>query len=307
MLPRVVRAITQPTPTAPCLRGVSAAELLHREGAGRAFTERFIRPFFGGVFLDRSLEFDAGLLEFLFTMFARGGAAMPRQGMGEVSRALAAPLQPGTVRLRTPVHAIERAADGWQVRTAEGTVNACAVVLAVDGSAARGLAPAALSAVAEPAWRSTIQLAFDVPVAAVPASLQRAVLHLDGVGEGPVNHLVNISAAGVACAPAGHALVSANAVGVSLAEIGAAALERQARAQMARWFGADLHAWRLIRAQEIRHALPAQRPADLSMRPGVGCGDGLFLAGDWVTEGSIDAAMRSGRAAADAACRRLGR
>ena len=82
---------------------------------------------------------------------------------------------------------------------------------------------------------------------------------------------------------------------------------RQARAQLARWFRADVSGWRLLRIEEIRHALPAQRPSDLAARPCLDRGDGLFLAGDWVTEGSIDGAMRSGRAAADAVCDRLGR
>ena len=307
MLPRLVHALTQPTPTSPCLRGVSALELLRREGAGTAFIDRFIRPFFGGVFLDRSLEFDAGLLEYLLVMFARGGAAMPRHGMQQLPRALAEPLQAGTVRLGTPVHAIDRAASGWCVRTAVDALPAQAVILAVDADAARRLAPASLGALPAPAWRSTIQLAFDVPVAALPDTLREPTLHLDGTGAGPINHLVNITASGVACAPAGHALVSANAVGLHLSDRGAAGLERLARAQLARWFRTDLAAWRLLRAEEIRHALPAQRPADLASRPCLDRGDGLVLAGDWMTEGSIDGAMRSGRAAADAAARRLGR
>lgn len=307
VLPRMMHALLQPTPTAPCLRGVSAQELLRREGAGRAFTDRFIRPFFGGVFLDRSLEFDAGLLEWLLIMFARGGTAIPKRGMEELPRVLASPLHAGTVRLRTPVHAIDRDERSWVVRTPTGPVEAQAVIVAVESHAARGLVPGALGELPEPTWRSTIQLAFDVPLAALSGSLARPTLHLDGVGEGPVNHLVNISAAGVECAPAGRALVSANAVGVRLGDLGAAGLERQARAQLARWFRADVSSWRLLRIEEIRHALPGQRPSDLAARPCLDRGDGLFLAGDWMTEGSIDGAMRSGRAAADAVCSRLGR
>jgi len=304
MLPRLVRALSRPTPTAPCVRGMSALELLRREGAGRAFTDRFVRPFFGGVFLDRTLEFDAGLLEFLLTMFLRGGAAIPRRGMEALPHALAEPLRPGTVRLRTPVHAIDPVADGWRVRAASAEISAAAVILAVDASAARRLVPAALSGLPEPAWRSTIQLAFGVPDSALPDPLRSPMLHLDGVGEGPVNHLVNISAAGVACAPSGQALVSANVVGVHLREFGAAALEAMARQQIARWFRADVSAWKLLRLQEVAHALPAQRPQDLAARPAIDQGGGLVLAGDWLAEGSIDAAMRSGSAAAlTAACR----
>jgi phytoene dehydrogenase-like protein len=301
MLPRLIRAITRPTPTAPCLRGVSAQELLRREHAGRAFTDRFIRPFFGGVFLDRSLEFDAGLLEFLLTMFMRGGAAIPRHGMEALPRTLAAPLRAGSVRLREPVHGMERTATGWRVRTPGGTLAASALILAIDREAARAIAPVALDDTPATSWRSTIQFAFDVPEASVPDTLRRATLHLDGMGDGPVNHVVNISAAGVACAPAGRALVSANVVGMQLSDAGAAGMERQVRAQLARWFRVDLAPWRLLRAHEVRHALPAQRPQDMAARPRIDRGDGLFLAGDGVSEGSIDAAMRSGRAAADAA------
>jgi phytoene dehydrogenase-like protein len=301
MLPRLIRALTRPTPTAPCLRGISALELLRKERAGRAFTDRFIRPFFGGVFLDRTLEFDAGLLEFLLTMFMRGGAAIPRLGMEALPRTLAAPLRADSIRLRTPVHGVERAATGWRVRTSDGSHAASALILAIDREAARTIAPVALADAPPTTWRSTIQFAFDVPDASMPDTLRRATLHLDGVGDGPINHLVNISAAGVACAPASRALVSANVVGVQLSDAGAAGMERQVRAQLARWFRADLAPWRLVRVQEVRHGLPAQRPSDLAARPGIDRGDGIFLAGDGVAEGSIDAAMRSGRAAADAA------
>ena len=301
MLPRLARALTQPTPTEPCLRGCSAAELLRREHAGSAFTDRFIRPFFGGVFLDRSLEFDAGLLEFLLAMFVRGGAAVPRLGMGALAANLAEPLRPGTVRLRTPVHALERTGAGWMARTAAGSVEARRVVLAVEPEAARTLAPWAVPDLPQVSWCSTVQLAFDAPAHALPGSLHGADLHLDGVGEGPVNHLVNLSAAGVDCAPAGRALVSASAVGVRLSDFGAAGLEHAARAQLARWFRCDLSGWRLVRAGQVARALPSQHPADLARRPGVDRGQGLYLAGDWVSEGSIDAAMRSGRAAARAA------
>jgi phytoene dehydrogenase-like protein len=307
LLPRLARSVLQPTPIEPCLRGFGARELLRRERAGGGFTDRFMRPFFGGVFLDRTLAFDAGLLDHLFAMFARGGAAIPRLGMGELARNLAAPLAAGTVRLRSPALAIDRVDGGWRVRLPGGAVDAGAVVLAVEPRVARVLAPAAMSGVADPAWCGTIQLSFDVPAGSVPDSLRRPVLHLDGVGEGPVNHLVNISAAGVACAPAGRSLISANVVGMHLTGIGAAGIDRLARAQLTRWFRADLSRWRLLRVTEVRHALPSQHPADLAVRPLANRGDGLFLAGDWMSEGSIDAAMRSGRLAGLAAARRLGR
>jgi phytoene dehydrogenase-like protein len=297
MLRRVVRALTSPTPTAPCLRGESALQLLRREGAGEAFIGGFIRPFFGGVFLDRSLGMDAGLLEFLLTMFARGGAAIPAGGMGELPRTLASPLPPGCVRLRSPVLAMERVAGRWSLRTPSGPVTADAVVVAVDALAAGTLVPG----LAEPCWRSTVQMAFGVPEAALPASLRTAVLHLDGEGTGPVNHLANLSAAMPGHAPAGHALVTASTVGTPIDGLGAAGLERLVRTQLARWFRGPVDRWRLLRTDVVRRALPRQWPQDLAARPAMDRGEGVFLAGDWVSEGSIDASLRSGRAAALAA------
>ena len=59
----------------------------------------------------------------------------------------------------------------------------------------------------------------------------------------------------------------------------------------------------LLRAQDIAHALPRQTPKDFAARPTATQGNGLFVAGDYVSEGSIDSAMRSGRLAAELALR----
>ena len=301
MLKRLVPAMLHATPTEPCLRGESALHMLQRERAGRHFIDRFMRPFFGGVFLDRSLGMDAGALEYLFIMFARSGAAIPAQGMGALPALLAEPLPQSSVRLRTPVSGIGRDGDGWMLRTDEGIVHARSVIVAVDGDAARTFVPG----LPQRAWRSTVQIAFDAPASALPPSLHAATLHLDGEGIGPVNHLVNLSASGCACAPHGRALISASVVDQPLAPVGAAGMERLVRVQLKRWFGDACQSWRVLRVQEIRHALPSQHPADLQSRIACDRGDGLLLAGDCVTEGSIDGAMRSGRAAADGALRWL--
>jgi phytoene dehydrogenase-like protein len=303
LLGRVGRAWLHPAPTEPCLRGESAEAMLWRQRAGRGFIDGFMRPFFGGVFLDRSLGMDAGLLEFLMVMFARGGAAIPRGGMGELPRALARPLPQSSIRLNCPVQSLARSPDGWHVRTRLGDERADAVILAVDASTARIFLPD----LPEPAWRSTVQMAFGVPERALPPSLRTPVLHLDGLGTGPINHLVNLSAAMPGHAPSGHALITASTVGATLDGMGERGLERLVRAQLARWFKGPIDRWQLLRTEVVRHTLPRQWPVDLSRRPAIDRGQGLFLAGDWVAEGSIDASMRSGRTAALAARGRLRR
>ena len=70
---------------------------------------------------------------------------------------------------------------------------------------------------------------------------------------------------------------------------------------MAKWFSPEAtREWKLLCIDRIGNALPRQHPQDFAVRPKMDQGDGLFLAGDHVTDGSINGAMRSGRIAADA-------
>jgi predicted NAD/FAD-dependent oxidoreductase len=50
-------------------------------------------------------------------------------------------------------------------------------------------------------------------------------------------------------------------------------------------------------------ALPRQHTADIHARPSTEIDDGMFVAGDHVTDGSIDGAVRSGTLASEAVLR----
>ena len=56
---------------------VSAAEVLWGAGFGRGFVERFARPFWGGILLDRTLATSAGPFRFTLKMFLEGSAFLP--------------------------------------------------------------------------------------------------------------------------------------------------------------------------------------------------------------------------------------
>jgi len=74
--------------------------------------------------------------------------------------------------------------------------------------------------------------------------------------------------------------------------------------QMERWFGKGaMTGWRLLRTDRILRALPRQHTQDLHGRHSTELDDGLFLAGDHVTDASIDGAVRSGTLAAEGVMR----
>ena len=134
-------------------------EALLAHGAGRRTTdeylrdlgfsndalERFFRPFFGVVTLDRALGADEGYFRFLVSMMARGPAVIPSDGLGMIAEWTSAAVRQagGVVELGVRVSGLEPDAAGRRVtgvRTADGrTIAARHVVLAVDAPAARGL------------------------------------------------------------------------------------------------------------------------------------------------------------------------
>lgn len=263
----------------------TTGEALAARGFSEDMVQRFFRPFFGGVFLDGALETSSRFFEFTFRMFSAGDVAVPARGMGEIPRQMAARLPGGTLRLGSRVTRVE----GRRVEIAgEAPLAPRAVVIATDGTAAARLLPG----LDEPAWRGVTCHYF----AAAEPPLTEAVLVLNGEGRGPVNNLVVPTNMAPEQGPDGAALVSATVLGCG--GVGDVPAVRQ---QLADWFGSAVHGWRHLKTYEIAHALPAQPPGVLAAAPRPARrGDGLYVCGDHRWHGSIEGALSSGLAAADA-------
>ena len=274
---------------------VTTRERLREIGLGGGLVDAFFRPFFGGIFLDLELTTSSRMLDFLFPLFARGSATLPRGGMAALPRALSSALPAGSLRLGTPVQSVS----AGSVRLENGEqLTAGAVVVAADAAAAARLLP---GVVPERPWNGCCCLYF----AAERDPVGEPVLVLDGVGTGPVTNLSVPSTVNPDYAPAGASLISAAVVGIpGLADED---LEAAARAQVRAWFGSQVDDWRLLRIDRIPRALPVQATGSLSpWRRDVELADGLFACGDWLDNASIDGALASGRRAAAGVVRRLG-
>ncbi len=283
--------------------GFSARDLLRRMKVSEQLIDQFFRPFFGGVFLDGTLGSDAAAFEFRLAMFARGAAALPREGMGAIAQQLIAQIPNERIRMRTAAREINRVGDGatsarWRVTTNVGQAHdANAIIIALDADGARSLLPS----LPLRAWCSTAAITWRVESAQLPFPLREPILLLDGDGDGPVNHLCSPTSVVAGYAPEGTSLISGNVIDPVSLELNDEDLERSARSQMSKWFSAEsTRGWNLFCIDRIRHALPRQYPQDFAARPKMDQGDGLFLAGDHVADGSINGAMRSGRIAAEA-------
>ena len=250
--------------------------------------DRFFRPFFGGIFFDRSLGASSRMFEFLFKMFAEGRTVLPAGGMDRIPRQMRAALPEATVRLNAKVASL----DG-QTATLEGgeTIEAPSVVVATEAPEADRL----VGDVAPVEGRSTVCLYFDAPA----SPLEDPILVLNGDGVGPINNVAVPSDVAPGYAPDDRALVAAVVVGTP-AET-EEALRRAVREQLIDWFGLEAGGWTHLRTVHVPYALPEQAPPFLSpprrearRRPG------LYVCGDHRHTGSINGAIASGRAAARA-------
>ncbi|MGH2478782.1 MAG: FAD-dependent oxidoreductase, partial [Ktedonobacteraceae bacterium] len=73
----------------------STEDYLRRLGfKENGFIANFARPFYGGIFLDRSLSTSARMFQFIFKMLATGSVILPAEGIRAVPEMLASALPP---------------------------------------------------------------------------------------------------------------------------------------------------------------------------------------------------------------------
>lgn len=261
---------------------------LQRLGFSKSMVEKFLRPFLGGVFLDRELQTSCRMLYFVFRMFSAGDTALPALGMGKIPEQLADHLPDDAVRLNEAVN--EVAAD--QVILQSGKVISCSnVVVATEQPAAAKLLPE-LSSPRRP--RSVHCVYFSAP----EPPLQDRMLALNGTGAGLVNNLCVPSQISPSYAPEGLSLVSATVLNAATNDH---ILHKAVTDDLRSWFGGVVDSWTHIRTYDIAYALPNQTaPAFDPPNQPTKLRDNVYVCGDYRTNGCINGAMESGRLAAEA-------
>jgi phytoene dehydrogenase-like protein len=268
-------------------------EELAARGFSNDFVRRFFVPFFGGVFLERALETAAAVFLFDFAMFSLGRACLPRGGMDAIPRQLAAALPAAAIRLNSRV----RRAEPGRVWLEDGSeLTAQRVVVATEGPAAAAILPEAFrGGMATRREKSTRLVAF----AAERSPLASPTLVVSAEDGGPIDNLTVPSDVVSGYAPAGQSLVTVSVRQDWQGDDGQ--LVDAVRGQAAGWFGAAARSWRRLATVHVRHALPDESPAARRLRPaGPRLADGLFLCGDHCGSASINGALASGRACANA-------
>lgn len=265
------------------LPDISAERAFRQRGFSQEFLERFARPFFGGVFMDRSLSVSRRSAAYVWKMLAQGHVAVPAQGIQAIPEQLAHGLD---VRASTTVRELvgDRRVEGVRLESGE-VVAAEYVVVATDGPSAERLTGFSMPK----QWRSQTCLHFAAPVPPVdePMICLRS-------GLGAVDLVVPISVAAPEYAPQDTHLTSATLLGID--ERPDEDLADVVRSEVRHWFPTrDVEKWRLLAVDRISHAQYDQAPGFAHHLPSNTPGrDNLYLAGEVTTSSSIQGAMESG-------------
>ena len=273
----------------------STLKYLRRQGFSTRMIEWFFAPFYGGIFLDRSLATSAKCFLFDLKMLAEGRTVIPAKGMGVITQQLASGLAPDqtTLRCNMPVVGLvheDRRVVGVRLNDGQALL-ADAVVLAVPAPIAQQLA--GLTLPSEAKGTTTIYWEGDT------ALTTNRKIWLNANDDAFVNNACQLSAIAPHYAPTGRHLLSASVLGVP--EYSDDEFYTAAEADLQRMLDYDPSAqqafrqYRRLRIYRIPYAQFAQPPGIHPTLPANRTSQaGLYLAGEYTEASSIDAAMTSG-------------
>jgi hypothetical protein len=266
---------------------VTTAQYLKREGFSETIMSQFFRPFMTGIFLEDQLSTSSRMFEFVFKMFSEGDAAIPAKGMGMIPKQLAESLAPHELLFHQNVSAV----NGSAVTTADGaTYHADFVLIATDPLRS----PVRYS-------DSVIQYhsVSNMYFTAGKRPFETPLIALNTLPGKLVNNIAVMDRISPAYSKNGETLISLSLIG-DHSNADQKALQESVISELKLWY-ADAVNWKHLKTYHINYALPnddeVRNVADYkAMRLNAAC----FVCGDHLMNGSINAAMKSGKLAAEA-------
>lgn len=251
--------------------------------------ERFYAPFLSGIFLENALSTSSRMFDFVMKMFSDGDVAVPALGMEEIPKQLIALLPQDSIQYHKKVTTI----DGNKITTHDGTVfEANQILLATTASA--------LTKDFFAAQKMTSHQVTNVYFEATEAPTKKAVVILNASKNKKwVNNLTIMSNVSSAYAPKDKVLISVSYNGIPI--IDDAALAENMKQELKKWYGEKINSWKMLKTYRIEYALPTQESVrNEILASEIKISDSIFICGDNLLNGSINAALKTGRLAAEA-------
>jgi protoporphyrinogen oxidase len=265
---------------------MTTLQFLRNYGFSEKIIENFFMPFFRGIFLENDLETSSRMFNFVFKMFSIGHAAVPENGMQAIPNQLKNKLTKTTFRFNSPVKTIE---GNIIVLESSERLKADKIIIATRPDK---FLPQ-MAGQFKPS-RKVVNLYFSLEKSFFASPMIGLVTDKQFL----VNNLVFMTDVSKSYSKTGRALLSVSItkpviVGDKLAEMVKVELEALTNIKSTHF--------KLEKIYEIDEALP--QVEDLQYHISATNSkiyDHVFLAGDYLLNGSINAAMTAGRSAAEA-------
>ena len=259
----------------------TTSELISRYRFSEKFQRNFLRPFFAGIFLDDQLSPPASLFFYYMKQFLEGKAALPRNGIGDIALDLASRIP--KEKIMTGVWVTEIKGKTLQLSNDE-TVHFDQLVLATDPKQACELLKIDFPPQAH-FGSKTFYFSMDKKLE-TPLPL----IHLMPLHSSPLLHFSCLSQVNPALAPEGKHLISATSLQMDLAD-------KEVAEDLAWVLDLSPNDFIFLKSFSIPHSLYK-----------LGCfaevcqkaeAKNIMLAGDYTLFPSLQAALSSGRKAAE--------
>lgn len=243
---------------------------------------QFFKPFFSGIFLETKLETSSRMFEFVYKMFGTGNAALPKAGIQAIPNQLAEKLKTTKILFNTKVNSVQNGSitlEDGQLLQSDFTI------IATDaGQLLPNLNRETLS------WKSCVTLYFEI---------EKRVIAKPLIGLLPKeNTLINnifYHTSLETSIQAQKELLSVTVVDNQ--NLRDEELVAKVKGELKEHF--NIEVIRLIKQYEIPQALPDLKNIKYSLTAlETRYSDQIFLAGDTLVNGSLNAAMLSGESAA---------
>ena len=263
----------------------STIQFLQDYGFSQGIIQRFFKPFFGGIFLENQLNTGAAMFNFVFKMFSEDQAAIPAKGIEAIPQQLKAKLKKTHFRFNCEVTKVEQ----QQITLKDGSTLPFEHLIIASEPAS--ILPNLSNQ--ETPFHKTINLYFK----AQDSIFKRKAIALVADSTKLINNFCVLSDVGKAYCPNDAALYSVTLKDhVSLSED----LPEKVAKELETLVGKEIPLEHL-ETYEVKRALPQLENLhyDRQLTEFI-LKDNIYLAGDYLLNGSLDAALRSGRKAAQA-------
>ncbi|WP_261664198.1 NAD(P)/FAD-dependent oxidoreductase [Deinococcus sp. Marseille-Q6407] len=272
----------------------STREFLLGRGFSERSLERFFAPFFGGLVIDREMKTSAALFQYYMRLLITGDVAIPRRGMSELPRQLAAGLD---VQRSVRVDSLQSGPDGVTLQTSAGEMRAAQVIVATDPPAAArllGEQPGDPRPV-DRGSLSSAYLHFRAPGALEP----QPRLQLNARPSGWLNQVLWLDQVFPDRVPGERGLLITSLWGIPEGDDDA--LAELALAELREWYGGAVDDLDLLAVDRIPHVQYPQPAGYAQTLPGHSTAlPNVFLASEVTSLSGIQGALESGEKAAAA-------